>query len=257
MNDPSLPPVPAQAATQPPRWGVLGTILWSALGIAAWFAAQLVVLVVFIAWRDTAAPGTVDVHKLQNDGFLLAFVTIMGGPAWAGILALAARWRGWRARDYLALLAPRRAEIAFGIGCLAALLIAFDLVTLLVGRDVVPRFMVDAYLSARAAGALPLFFIAVVIVAPITEEIAFRGFLFRGLSASWLGLAGTLIATSGAWAAMHVQYDNVTLAQIFLIGLLLGWLRWASGSTLLTILLHMLANLAACIQTVIKVEWMS
>ena len=39
-----------------------------------------------------------------------------------------------------------------------------------------------------------------------------------------------------------------TLAQIFCIGLLLGWIRWASGSTLLTIGLHMLANLAACIQ---------
>ena len=54
------------------------------------------------------------------------------------------------------------------------------------------------------------------IVAPISEEIAFRGFLFRGLSASWLGVSGTLIATSAAWAAMHVQYDAFTLAQIFL-----------------------------------------
>ena len=103
----------------------------------------------------------------------------------------------------------------------------------------------------------PLFFIAVVIVAPITEEIVFRGFLFRGLSASFLGVAGTLIVTSAAWAAMHVQYDWSSVGQIFLIGLLLGWLRWASGSTLLTIVLHVLANLAACIQAAIKVEWMS
>ena len=55
---------------------------------------------------------------------------------------------------------------------------------------------------------------------------------------------------------MHVQYDAFTLGQIFLIGLLLGWMRWASGSTLLTIVLHMLANLAACIQAAIKVEWL-
>ena len=94
------------------------------------------------------------------------------------------------------------------------------------------------------------------IVAPVSEEIAFRGFLFRGLSASWLGVSGAIIATSAAWAAMHVQYDVFTLAQIFLIGLLLGWIRWASGSTLLTIMLHMLANLTACIQAAIKVEWM-
>ena len=46
-----------------------------------------------------------------------------------------------------------------------------------------------------------------------------------------------------------------TLAQIFLIGLLLGWLRWASGSTLLTIVLHMLANLTATIQAIVAVEW--
>ena len=101
-----------------------------------------------------------------------------------------------------------------------------------------------------------IFFLAVVIVAPISEEVAFRGFIFRGLSASWLGVSGTLIATSAAWASMHVQYDAYTLAQIFLIGLLLGWIRWASGSTLLTIMLHMLANLTACIQAAIKVEWL-
>ena len=45
-------------------------------------------------------------------------------------------------------------------------------------------------MSARNGGSLALFFIAVVIVAPISEEIAFRGFLFRALSASWLGVAG-------------------------------------------------------------------
>src|SRR4030095_14541940 len=115
---------------------------------------------------------------------------------------------------------------------LAALLVGFDLFTFMVGRDVVPRFMVEAYVSARASNSLPLFFVAVVVVAPIAEEIAFRGFLFRGLSQSWLGVSGALMATSAAWAAMHIQYDAFTVGQIFCIGLLLGWIRWASGSTL-------------------------
>ena len=77
------------------------------------------------------------------------------------------------------------------------------------------------------------------------------------MSASWLGISGALIATSAAWTAMHVQYEAFTMTQIFLIGLLLGWIRWASGSTLLTILLHMLANLAACAQAALKVEWLA
>ena len=116
--------------------------------------------------------------------------------------------------------------------------------------------MRDAYVSSRNSNALVPFFIAVAVVAPITEEIVFRGFLFRGLSASFLGVSGTLIVTL-VWAGMHVQYDWFILGQIVVIGLVLGRLRWASGSTLLTIVLHMLTNLAACIQAAIKVEWLS
>jgi membrane protease YdiL (CAAX protease family) len=249
----SLPP----AAGRPPPWGLLGTIAWGALGVCAWFAVQFAVIIAVIVWRDIRAPGTVDMHKMANDGFLLAFVTIMAAPAWIGVSVVAARLRKWRARDYLALVQPRRGEVAFGVAAIAALLVASDLFTLLVGREVVPGFMREAYLSARNSGALALFFLAVVIVAPVSEEIAFRGFLFRGLSASWLGVSGTIIATSAGWTAMHVQYDSFTLVQIFLIGLLLGWIRWASGSTLLTIMLHMLANLTACIQAAIKVEWLN
>jgi membrane protease YdiL (CAAX protease family) len=253
----SQEPFPDALPAAPPPWGLLGSVAWGAAGVIVWFLVQFAVVIVFIAWHNTAAPGSVDPAKLAHDGFLLAFITILAGPAWVGVSALAARLRGWTVRGYLALVMPRRSEILFGIACLAALLIAFDLLTLAFGREVVPPFMRDAYISARSSNSLVLFFIAVVAVAPITEEIAFRGFLFRGLSATWLGVAGTTVLTSAAWAAMHVQYDWLQLGQIFLIGLLLGWLRWASGSTLLTILLHMLANLAATIQAAIKVEWMS
>src|ERR1043165_303933 len=249
--------IPGAAPAAPPPWGLIGTIAWGAAGIVAWFVAQFAVIIAFVAWRNTVEPGSADLAKMAHDGFLLALVTVTAAPAWIGVSVLAARLRGWRARDYLALIPARRGEAVFGLICMAALLIGFDLFTYLIGRDVVPGFMVEAYKSARASQALVLFFIAVVIVAPISEEVAFRGFLFRGLSASWLGVSGTLIATSAAWTAMHVQYDAFTLAQIFLIGLLLGWIRWASGSTLLTIGLHMLANLAATVQAAIKVEWLS
>jgi membrane protease YdiL (CAAX protease family) len=253
MTEQSIQP---SASAPPAPWSVLGTILWAAAGICVWFAVQLAVVVAVMMWRDVG-PDSADASQLGSDGFLLAFVTIVAGPAWIGVSVIAARWRGWRARDYLALVAPKRGEIAFSVGCMVMLLVVLDLLSLALGRSIVPGFMIEAYNAARASGTLVLFFLAVVVVAPITEEIAFRGFLFRGLSASWLGLGGTLVVTSVAWAAMHVQYDFYLLGQIFLIGLLLGWLRWASGSTLLTIGLHMLANLAACAQAVILVEWMS
>jgi membrane protease YdiL (CAAX protease family) len=248
-HDPST--MPPSAAPLP--WGFVGSIAWGVLGLAAFFLGQFLALSIFLSTRNRAIP--IDAEVLKRDGFLLALVTIVAVPGWIAVSALAARQRGWSARGYLALIPPRRGEIMFAIGCLAALLVALDLVSYAVGRDVVPRFMIDAYISARSSGSLVLFFVAIIIVAPMGEEIAFRGFLFRGLSASFLGVAGTIVTTSALWAVMHIQYDAYTVGQIMLIGLLLGWLRWATGSTVLAIGLHALANLAACVQAAIVVAW--
>jgi len=244
------PPVPT-----PAPYGLLGSLSWTATGIVAWFLTQMALVVVYAIVKGAVGPD--DLKKLATDGTILSIAVIAAAPVWIGVLVLAARLRGWSARDYLALITPKRAEILFGIAVLAPILVAFDLLTYAFGRDVVPPFMRESYVTAKMAGALPLFFLAVIVVAPLGEEIAFRGFLFRGLSSTWLGVAGTIIVTSAIWALMHVQYDWVEVAQIVLIGLLLGWLRWASGSTLLKILLHMLTNLGATLEAMIKVEWLS
>jgi len=56
---------------------------------------------------------------------------------------------------------------------------------------------------------------------------------------------------------MHIQYDWFGLAQVFLIGMLLGWVRWRSGSTTLTILMHGLNNLWAMLETAAKAQGLS
>jgi hypothetical protein len=47
----------------------------------------------------------------------------------------------------------------------------------------------------------------------------------------------------------HLQYDYFVIAQIFIVGLILGWFRWVSGSVLLTILLHGLVNCEGMFET--------
>jgi len=54
---------------------------------------------------------------------------------------------------------------------------------------------------------VPLFGIAAVVFAPLFEEGFFRGFLFVGFKQSRLGSFGTILITSAAWAALHIQYD--------------------------------------------------
>ena len=100
---------------------------------------------------------------------------------------------------------------------------------------------------------MPLF-VAVVLVGPIGEEVMFRGFLYRAWVRPGFQVTPILIITL-LWSGLHIQYDWFGVLQVFLTGLLLGWLRWRSGSTALTILLHMLVNLEATIETFVKVNW--
>jgi len=197
-----------------------------------------------------------DPTRLISDGVLLSLATIIGLPFHLAIFFLAARLRG-RVLDYLALVRPARREVLVGAASLAALLLAFEAVTWLMGRDSVPPFMVDIYRTARASNVLILFAVAVAVAAPLGEELAFRGFLFRGWAASPLGVAGTVVLTSVLWSLLHVQYDLILIAQIFGIGLVLGWVRARSGSSALTIGLHAANNLVALVQAVVKVEWLS
>jgi membrane protease YdiL (CAAX protease family) len=120
----------------------------------------------------------------------------------------------------------------------------------------VPPFQVEAVQSARDAGWLVALLLAIVVVAPVGDEIAFRGCLYRGLvrpGHEWLAI----IAIALAWALLHIQYDWLGMAQIFTAGLILGWFRWASSSTVLTIVMHVLINIEAMTETALKVEWLS
>ena len=82
-----------------------------------------------------------------------------------------------------------------------------------------------------------------------------RGFLYRGWARSPATAPIAIVVISLLWAAMHFQYDWFSKGQIVVYGLMLGWLRWRSGSTLLTILLHLLVNLEGSIETLASMRW--
>jgi len=87
-------------------------------------------------------------------------------------------------------------------------------------------------------------------VAPIFEELSFRGFLFEGLRRSWLGDSGTILVTSLVWAVIHTQYQLVYVLQIFALGLLLGAARLRTGSIVTPIAMHALFSAIAIVQVV-------
>ena len=103
-------------------------------------------------------------------------------------------------------------------------------------------------------GWLPLLWFAVVVVTPFGEETLFRGFLFRGWLRSPRDAWPVIVITSLLWALIHVQYDWYVISQVFVSGLLLGWIRWATGSTLLAILLHGLINCEGMLESLLALH---
>lgn len=84
-----------------------------------------------------------------------------------------------------------------------------------------------------------LAFISLVIVAPVAEEVLFRGYLFgklRKYAPVWM----SILITSALFALVHFQW-NVAL-DVFALSIVLCALRLISGSIWPSILLHMLKN---------------
>lgn len=82
--------------------------------------------------------------------------------------------------------------------------------------------------------------VAAVLLAPVGEELLFRGVLLPWLS-GWMGRVASLTVSAGVFASLHLFYGVFT-GWIFFLGLLLGWARVASGGLRAPILLHMTIN---------------
>ena len=100
---------------------------------------------------------------------------------------------------------------------------------------------------------LPLFWIALVIAAPLFEEFLFRGFLFSGWLNTRLRATGTILLTSALWTLIHVQYDVVQLLVVFVYGIVLGLARYRTGSLIAPLVIHGAINMIALLQVTLLV----
>jgi uncharacterized protein len=82
-------------------------------------------------------------------------------------------------------------------------------------------------------------FAGVVIGAPLSEELLFRGALFSAIRNSWFGQTGAVVITSAMWALVHgAAAPWLFVFVIFIMGLVLGVLLLRFGSLWVTIIVH-------------------
>lgn len=87
-----------------------------------------------------------------------------------------------------------------------------------------------------------------VFVAPVVEEIFFRGFMQPALIKT-LGVSGGILITALIFGFSHAQYlgYSTALVAVTTIGLVLGIIRYKTGSVMPGIFAHLLNNLFAAI----------
>jgi CAAX protease family protein len=219
-----------------PRWWGLGDF-WITLALYLFFA--LIAGMVLLAVPDRPDP-----------------------QAWAIVLSLALPWIGLAGWPLLSTsrkgLGPVR-ELRLtgrprdlGLGVIAGL-VGLVLASVVA---VVLEFFTDSPLnsavgdlaeSMESASPGPLILLAVLSAfgAPVVEEIAFRGLMFGALEKRGTPQGWTIVLTAVVFALFH--FEPVRLPVLLVIGLVLGWVRARTGSTLASMAAHMANNLPGAI----------
>lgn len=190
---------------------------------------------------------------LDSNGLFLSFISFVVAPLVIGLSFLFAKIRkNITIKEYF--LFNKVGWFQFLKWSLILLLFTAcsDAVTSALGKPIVSDFMVEAYKTAYFP---PLLWLAFIILAPLYEEILFRGFMFKGIEHSRLGPIGALLITSLTWSMLHIQYDFLIISTIFAGGLLLGWARLKTNSIYIPIVMHALQNLLATIVVIIHLIW--
>jgi membrane protease YdiL (CAAX protease family) len=131
-----------------------------------------------------------------------------------------------------------RQLLLFGVSALLAL----DLVDFLITQLLPPSTQLTGDINElllfgttlRGMGVM----LAVLVLAPLGEELLFRGFVYRYLLEN-RGVTEAVLISSLLFALFH---PGVYALQILLFGFLLALLRWRTASLLPPLLLHLLNN---------------
>jgi len=85
-----------------------------------------------------------------------------------------------------------------------------------------------------------LFAALVMVGAPVVEELFFRGLFFGALRKRGVGAVLTIVITAVVFAGFHLE--PLRFLVLLPTGLVLGWVRWRTGSTGAAMLTHGIVN---------------
>ena len=235
--------------TGPAYWGFWGTVLWGTLVAFVFIVLQTIMIIAILLARGTPHSSSLFVHSLAaaaTDGYILSVVTFATTIICTSLVTVIIKLKKNSVlQEYLCLRPVPLIIMLKWVAVLAVFIALANAISVAIGRPIVSDFMTAIYATANPVWLL---WLALIFVAPLFEEVFFRGFLFQGFASGFLGTTGTVFVTSGLWAVIHTQYDTYDKVVIFCLGLVLGTARVHTRSLLAPYGLHALTNLEATLE---------
>lgn len=236
--------------TARPSLPALGLGLFAVLLIFALSSAALQATVAAVGHRFQLEDAA-DIRADQAALFIAFGAVIIRQLAM--VIALAIIWT--RAPvGVLANLSPKswvRRDIGRGLLWAAVtygVLIAYLAVLQLVGLGaLLPQSTIGDEVT-RSLPVLILAGVSALVIAPVTEEFVFRGFLFNGLLR--FGFWPAALVSGFVFAAPH--FDAASLIPFTLIGVVLAWLAHSSGGLRQPIVFHTAFNTASFVALLLR-----
>lgn len=148
-------------------------------------------------------------------------------------------------RDDLAVVGPQRSDVLPWLAWLGAWAV-WVWVAEIVGRKLgmpAPEQWQD-----RSTTSLGILFVGMVLLAPIGEELVFRGILYGRLAGTTLGKVGAILVCAVVFGLLHVRYGMLLVAFIVIDGIWYGAARATTGSIAVPMVMHAMGNLVAWYQ---------
>jgi hypothetical protein len=222
--------------SRPKPWGLRDFFLFVAFLPVGLFAANVLVLLGYALIQPTLHWRLAKQQLSTNPFFLLALQTVFYGLMFAFVYFLVTVDHR---QPFWPTLRWRRITVWQALACLAGGALLTVAIALL--PPVLPdatQFPLEGLFNSRAAAyAIGAF---AIVVAPVMEEMIFRGILFA-IFESQVGLRFAILMTAILFGGLHVPeywgaWNHMLL--IFLIGLVFSLARGRSGSLAPSVFLH-------------------
>ncbi len=249
----NLPPTPKK-----PLFSGIATLLLLIAMVIGFFISQLIG--VYIAGRlvlpnvDTLSAADI-ILAGSADGTVVSLSILISGAILLALSGLLIKIRGGQVRRYLQIKTFKLMTALKLSGLLLLFMIASQLLTYVLDKDPMV-FITPLY---ESVSSIWLFVLAIVIVAPLYEEVIFRGLLWSALAEQFntvqlraattasvtlstkSAIAASLV-TSLIFATIHLQYGLYEISTLVVLALIFCYARIKSGSLLLPIMLHIVNN---------------